>query len=75
MDVHYAPDSEAPSHPLNGKRFKDLSLKLKDGQLINSYPLLHKGTFLLVRKYYRIVIRLRCVTAFPLGELEFGASE
>lgn len=48
MDVHYAPDAEAPPHPLNGKRFKDLSLKLKDGQLINAYPLLHKGTFLLL---------------------------
>ncbi|WP_145133159.1 monooxygenase [Paenibacillus sp. Y412MC10] len=48
IDVYYAPDAEAPSHPLNGKRFKDLRLKLKDGQLINSYPLLHKGTFLLL---------------------------
>lgn len=115
LDVHYAPDAEAPSHPLNGKRFKDLRLKLKDGQWMNSYPLLNKGTFLLlhlhsdeqnsgqwetysnlqvvhaslaeadadwndvhtalIRPDGHVCLGVRCATAFPLGELSFGASE
>jgi len=68
MDVHYAPDAEAPSHPLNGKRFKDLSLKLKDGQLMNSYPLLHKGTFLLLHSILMNSIALngKCIATIKL---------
>ncbi|MFF2154877.1 monooxygenase [Paenibacillus chitinolyticus] len=49
IDVHYAPDAEAPPHPLNGKRSKDITLRLKDEQRVTMYQLLHKGTFLLLQ--------------------------
>ncbi|CAH0122441.1 MULTISPECIES: monooxygenase [unclassified Paenibacillus] len=48
LDVHYAADAESPSHPLNGKRFKDLSLKLGEGRIINAYQLLRQGEFVLL---------------------------
>ncbi|WP_405083092.1 monooxygenase [Paenibacillus chitinolyticus] len=49
IDVHYAPDAEAPPHPLNGKRSKDITLRLKNEQQVSVYQLLHKGTFLLLQ--------------------------
>ncbi|MEJ8544748.1 monooxygenase [Brevibacillus borstelensis] len=48
LDVHYASDAKSPSHPLNGQRFKDLRLKLREGHTIDAYQLLHHGEFVLL---------------------------
>nr|WP_277818779.1 monooxygenase [Bacillus sp. TL12] len=48
FNVRYAPDAEALSHPLNGRRFTELKLRLENGAIWNAYELFHSGSFLLL---------------------------
>lgn len=48
FDVGYAPDPHSPPHPLNGRRFSELTLRLASGSLLKSYKLMHAGSYVLL---------------------------